>query len=140
MGGTYQTEFQIPTSNCDAFFSYIQRDGFLCSEPFELQETECLARLSTPEMHDDEFWLCFLAASPSSASRDVYFTGTDSAAQADTSLRPASLRAFSPSRRVTEQPFCGELSPNDRNAERTWLSLREAAMITVVGRFAVEVA
>lgn len=73
MGGTCQTEFQIPASHCDAFFSDIQRDGFLCSEPFELQEAECLARLTTPEMLDDEFWLCFLAASPSSTSRDVYF-------------------------------------------------------------------
>ena len=30
------------------------------------------------------------------------------------------------------------LRTNDRNAERTWLSLREAAIITIVERFAVE--
>jgi hypothetical protein len=73
MGGTYQTEFQLPAANCDAFLSGIQHDGFLYSEPFELQEEECLARVTRPEMHDDEFWLGFLAASSSSPSRDVHF-------------------------------------------------------------------
>ncbi len=73
MGGTYQTEFEIPTARCEAFFSDIQRDGFLCLEPFELEVGECLARLGTPEMGDGEFLLCFLATSPASTLRGVHF-------------------------------------------------------------------
>ena len=71
MAGVYQTEFQMPTASCAAFLDHLVRDGFRFTQPFELQATECLARISTPEMAADEFWLSFSESSSASTSRRV---------------------------------------------------------------------
>ena len=54
MGGTYQTEFQMPAANCRPFFSDLLCDGFQCMEPFELQAVgatlECLRQVAGPKL------------------------------------------------------------------------------------------
>src|SRR5947209_6105957 len=71
MGGVYQTEFQMPTASCAAFLDDIVRAGFRFTQPFELQAAECLARISTPEMAADEFWVSFGELPSGSTSRRV---------------------------------------------------------------------
>lgn len=71
MAGVYQTEFQMPIASCAAFLDHLVRDGFRFTQPFELQAAECLARISTPEMAADEFWVSFWESPSGGTSRRV---------------------------------------------------------------------